>query len=372
MKNKLFFVFLISGSILLIELVNNTYLSSVAAKPSLTLREAAATRGVFIGSNTDKPVDSYEPQYGKTIAREFNTLSTTGSMWMLVHPDKDVWDFSFLDSVVAFAQKNKMRVVATPILWGPRGVDEKGNETWNDYNPSWLNDKRTPEELRAIMREHITKLVGRYKGRIHEWVVVNEPFEWNDSADAPVTFRQDIFARKLGSVNYIAEAFKLVHALDPKAILILNEGSTHGPGQRADRFYALTKELLRRGAPVHAVGFQTHWTNFETMPAFKEMEKNLSRFAELGVEIRLTELDVMVGHLPVEERDAWQSKTYQGIVSTCLNIPACKGITFWGFTDKHNWWIDEMGYTDEQPLLFDTAYKQKPAYFAVLNELMGK
>ncbi len=351
--------------------VSNNLLSPVAAKSTPTLREAAAKTGFFIGTNTDKPVNSYEPEYGKTIAREFNTLSTTASIWMIVHPDKDDWDFSFFDSVVTFASANKMRVLATPIMWGASGTDESGKVTWDNYNPSWLNDKRTPEELRAIMREHITKLVTRYKGKVHEWVVVNEPFEWSDNPAAPVEFRDDIFVRKLGAVNYMAEAFKIAHAADPKAVLILNEGSTHGPGKRADRFYALTQELLRRGAPLHAVGFQTHWTNFETMPTFKEMKENLSRFAKLNVKIRLTEVDVMVGHLPMEERSAWQRETYYGIVSTCLQVPACGGITFWGFTDKHNWWIDEMGYEDEQPLLFDTDYKPKPAYFAVLEALQN-
>lgn len=71
------------------------------------------------------------------------------------------------------------------------------------------------------------------------------------------------------------------------------------------------------------------------------------------------------------EREVWQKTTYKGIISTCLKVSACKGITFWGFTDKYNWWIDEMGYEDEQPLLFNSEYQKKPAYDGVFEALLG-
>lgn len=331
-----------------------------------SLKEAAASSRLLIGTNTDRPVGSYEETYGAVISREFNALSTTASMWMIVHPARDRWDFSFLDEVVGFAQRNNLKVIGTPILWGAEGDSPDGR--WYDYDPSYLNDGLTADEARRLMRDHITTLVGRYRGRVHEWVVANEVVD----PSSPTGTRQDIFAKKLGTVDYLAEAFRLVHELDPQAVLILNEGYAHGPTDNADRLYRLVQELLRRGAPIHAVGLQTHWTNFEKMPSFEEMRVNLERFAALGVQIRLTEVDVMVGHLPVEEREAWQKGIYRGVVSTCLAVAACKGITFWGFTDRHNWWIDEMGYTDEQPLLFDAEYRRKPSYFGVLDALMGR
>jgi endo-1,4-beta-xylanase len=343
-------------------------LSGHAAEPAATLRGAAARTGFFIGTNTDKRVDSYEPEYGKTIAREFNTLSTTASMWMLVHPDKESWDFAFLDSVVAFAKARKMRVLATPIMWGSRGVDEKGNETWNDYNPAWLSDQLKPEELKAIMRDHITKLVSRYKGKVHEWVVVNEPFEFSDKADAPAVYRDNVFARRLGAVDYMAEAFKIAHAADPQAVLILNDEDGAGLPKRAEAVYELTRELLKRGAPVHAVGMQMHWVNFFPKPA-ADIEKIVARLAGLGVKVKFTELDVMVSHLEPEKREAEQARLYARLMDACLGSPACDEVVFWGFTDKHNWWVDEMGYKDEQPLLFNAAYERKPSYFAVLKAL---
>lgn len=372
MKSRLFFALLISGAaaVLFGGNVRNTLLSAVAAKSLPTLREAAAKTGFFIGTNTDKPVDSYEPEYGKTIAREFNTLSTTASMWMIVHPDRDYWDFSFLDSVVAFAEANKMRVLANPIMWGCRGLDESGKEAWNDYNPGWLNDKRTPKEFRAIMREHITKLVTRYKGRVDEWVVVNEPFEFSDKPEAPAEYRDNIFARKLGAINYMAEAFKIAHEADPKAVLILNDDDGAGLPKRAEAIYNLTRELLKRGAPVHAVGMQMHWGNFMSKP-IADLDKIIARLATLGVKVKFTEMDVMVGHLPPEKREEWQANIYGKLMSACLKSPACDEVVLWGFTDRHNWYVDEMGYTDEQPLIFDAGYKPKPAYFVLLKALQN-
>lgn len=333
-----------------------------------TLRSAADARGLLIGANADRPPSEYEPKYAETLVREFNLLSTTASTWMIVHPEAKRWDFTLLDAMTLFAAQNGMKVLANNILWGARGVDAKGNEIWNNYPASYVHDKLTADQLRKILKDHVTTLVSRYRGKVKEWVVVNEPL--NDTPNKSGGFRGDIFTRKLGAANYVTEAFKTAHAADPEAVLILNEAGVAGMNEKSNRFYNFVKDLLKRGAPVHAVGWQMHLSHADPKPLnFADVVKNIARFAALGLKVKFTETDVAAGGMEPELRGYAQSQIYRALMEACLSAPACDEVTFWGFTDKHNWYADELDDKDQDPLLFDVLYRQKAAYFAVLGAL---
>jgi endo-1,4-beta-xylanase len=332
------------------------------------LRAEAEKASVLIGANADRPVSEYEPKYAETLSREFSLLSTTAPTWMIIHPEANRWDFSLMDAAVEFAGLHGMKVLGNNVLWGARGVDAGGKETWNNYPKSYVNDKLSADTLRKTLKDHVTTLLARYKGKVHEWIVVNGALE--DAPGKGGGFRQDVFARKLGALNYVVEAFKTAHEADPDAVLILNESGAAGLNEKSNRLYNFTKELLKRGAPVHAVGFEMHFRHADRKPPdFPGIAKNLQRFEALGVKIKFTETDVAMGDTEQELRGYAQSQIYRGIMDVCLGSKACDEVTFWGFTDKHNWYADELEDKDEEPLLFDVVYRKKPAYFAILGAL---
>jgi endo-1,4-beta-xylanase len=196
------------------------------------------------------------------------------------------------------------------------------------------DENRPPAELRSLMADHIRTVVGRYRGRIDAWDVVNEPLETTGSA-----VYENHFHQVLGP-GYIAEAFELAHEADPEATLFLNEALVSSAGAKFDALYTLTEELLQQGAPVHGVGLQGHFLT--KPPSREELQANLER----------------------------QRQDFYDMAAACLAVPACARITFWGFTDKHTW-IDDSCEPGLAPLPLDTECERKPAYFGLREGLLS-
>ncbi|MFJ8669107.1 endo-1,4-beta-xylanase [Streptomyces sp. NPDC093600] len=216
----------------------------------------------------------------------------------------------------------------------------------------------TPDELRGIMTDHIAAVVGRYKGRIDHWDVVNEPL-----ADDG-TLRPSMWATALGE-SYIADAFRAARAADPAAKLYLNDYSTEAVGPKSDGMYALVARLLAQGVPVDGVGFQAHLV-LGQVPA--DLEANLKRFADLGVDVAVTELDIRM-RLPATEAKLAQQKTdYAAVIRACLAVKRCTGVTVWGFTDSDSW-IPDFFPGEGAATPYDEDLAPKPAYHGIAEAL---
>jgi len=204
--------------------------------------------------------------------------------------------------------------------------------------------------LRSAMINHINGVMGHWKGQIYAWDVVNEAFAENGSRRAESPFQQ-----KLGNV-YIEDAFRAARAADPAAKLCYNDYNTDGQNAKSNGVFAMVQDFKSRGVPIDCVGFQSHFNSASPVPS--DYQANLQRFANLGVDVQITELDI-------EGSGTTQANNYTRVVNACLAVTRCTGITVWGIPDKYSW------RASGTPLLFDGNYGKKPAYTAVLNALNG-
>jgi endo-1,4-beta-xylanase len=296
--------------------------------------------------------------------------------WEVVHPQPGTYDFALSDKYVEFGEKNHMFIVGH-------------NLVWHSQVPKWVfeDDKGAPlsrDALLARMKDHIQTVVGRYKGRINGWDVVNEAL--NEDG----TLRQSPWLKIIGE-DYIEKAFEYAHKADPKAQLYYNDYSLENEAKRKGAL-ELVKRLKAKGVPITGVGVQDHVSL--DWPTVDQIDATITDFGKLGMKVMFTELDVDV--LPAATRsqtadvslnlasdpklnpyanglpDAMQqalAKRYADLFGTyAKHCGLVTRVTFWGVTDKESWKNDwpVKGRTN-YPLLFDRNVLPKPAFDAVIR-----
>ncbi len=336
-----------------------------------TLRSAAARTGVSIGSaaHDEFITGDEDPEYRAVLTREFDSITPyTAMKWGQIHPEPDRYDFTGADAIVELAEANQMRVRGHTLIWGG-AIDPP--------NPNYVNEAASPEELRAMMTDHIQTVMGRYRGRVDRWDVVNEVLTILGQPGDTDGLQDHVFLQRLGP-GYVAEALELAHAVDPDARLFINDNFVLKPGPKQDRYFELVQELLSTNTPLHGVGFQTHLyfllgAGAEAIdaPTEEEMKATLSRFGALGVDVEITELNVHTWRFEGDRdaRLAQQAVAYGAAARACLSVPACPAITVWLFTDRYPTTVESLFGQDGEPLLFDENYFAKPAYAEVLSAL---
>jgi endo-1,4-beta-xylanase len=200
---------------------------------------------------------------------------------------------------------------------------------------------------------------------------VNEPITLLGAAGDTAGLEPYVFYRLLGP-GYVREALDIAHAADPGARLFINDFFVEKPGEKQDRFFDLIQALVASGAPLHGVGFQGHFQlpiiGPDFRPTREELETSMRRFAELGLDVEVTELDVTLVSRDACELD-FQRAAYHDVVAACLAVSACTGVTTWGISDRYTW-IESFFGVDGAPLLFDESFQPKPAYFGVRSALL--
>lgn len=304
-------------------------------------------------------------QYQQLLASQFNSVTPENDLkWENVHPTAGMYDFSGADAVVAFARANNQEVRGHTLLW-------------HSQNAKWVMDAYktwTCAQAKAVLKAHVTTVVGRYRGKIYEWDVANEIF--HDTWDAGgVRLRTDqnpfLYACAADPVGLIADAFRWAHAADPKAVLFMNDYAAEGINAKTDAYYALAKQLLARGVPIGGFGAQAHLDldyGFDT-----SLQANFERFAGLGLKVAITEADVRMrvdaAGSPLTASDIQLAATQFGqLLDACLNVPACSSFTLWQFTDAKSWvpgWFAGKGYATP----WTSEYETKPSYDTLLTKL---
>ncbi|MBT2441239.1 endo-1,4-beta-xylanase [Streptomyces sp. ISL-36] len=332
----------LSASVALLAAALTATPASAADAP---LRDLAAARGVYLG--TAVTASRLTGGYAQIAGAEFGSVTPGNEMkWSSVEPTRGTYDWSGADRVVAFAEANGQEVRGHTLVW-------------HSQLPSWLTGGSfTADELRRIMTDHIAVEAGRYKGRIDHWDVVNEPL--NDDG----TLRQSLWAKALGE-SYIADAFRAARAADPAAKLYLNDYSTDGIGAKSDGMYALVERLLAQGVPIDGVGFQAHLV-LGQVPV--TLEPNLRRFADLGVDVAITELDIRMQLPATEAKLDRQKADYASVLRACLAVTRCAGVTVWGFTDADSW-IPDFFPGEGAATPYDENLARKPAYDGIAEAL---
>jgi len=320
-----------------------------------TLSEAAAQAGVPIGTAFREVDETDDPDYLPAVIKDFNSVTHEGAMkWDATQPEQGVFNFDRADRMVELAEANGMAVRGHTLVWEQASVDA---------TPDYVTAITDPEELRALMADHIRTVVGHFRGHVDAWDVVNEPLETVGSE-----VYQNHFYQVLGP-GYIAEAFELAHEADPDATLFLNDALVSHAGAKFDALLALTVDLLDQGVPLHGVGLQGHF--IARGPSYDELRTNIEKLAALGVVVELTEVDIVLrGTGDEATRLERQRQDYFDMASACLAVEGCKRITFWGFTDRHTW-INSFFGPGFAPLPLDENYERKPAYFGLRDGLLS-
>jgi endo-1,4-beta-xylanase len=344
-----------------------------AAAPEPSLRQAARASGVLIGAAV-RPAQLAEAAYASTLAREFNMLEPEDALkWEVVHPEPQRYDFSQADQVVDFARQHDMKVRGHTLVW-------------HRQNPPWLADgKYSSTQLAQILENHIKTVVGRYRGKIFAWDVVNEAFDELHPGELRVTLWREGLASsdELKATSnparsqphfYIERCFRWAHEADPQALLFYNEAEAEPLNPKSDAIYAMVRAFRQRGVPIDGVGFQMHIANLRA--DVESISANIGRFTALGVQVHITELDVALpvdaaGNAPQEDLRR-QAEIYRQIAGACLSHPGCTAIQTWGFTDKYSWIGSHSKKTQGAALLFDRDYRPKPAYGELRNALEGQ
>ena len=310
------------------------------------LRDYAAQKNFYIGpAVTNNPLRN-ETQYRNTIISEFNQMVGENEFKMYIWTGPYSYNFTTTDYYVNFAQQNNIRLRGHCLVW-------------YQVVPDWLkNGNYSSDQVRTMLEAYIKAVVGRYKGKIAEWDVVNEAV----SDGPPYGYRTDDFwYQKLGE-DYIKLAFQWAHEADPDCKLYYNDYGAEGMGGKADAVYNLVSRLKSQGVPIHGVGWQSHWTYNSFLG--DDNYENLQRLVALGLDVEITELDLRMPTPADNTKLSIQAHNYANFTFFCMTHPKVKRMMMWGFTDKYSW-IPSFFNGQGAALIFDENYNKKLAYYAI-------
>ena len=350
---------------------------AATAQAPTSLKEAYRGDFVIGAAINSAQITGQDSSGDAIIVTQFNSISPENCLkWENIHPQPGVYAFDIPDQYVAFGKKHHMFIVGH-------------NLVWHNQTPAWVfrNEKGElvdRDTLLKRLRDHIHTVVGRYKGRIQSWDVVNEAL--NEDG----TLRQSMWLKIIGE-DYIAKAFQYAHEADPQAQLTYNDYALENEVKRKGAL-ALIAGLKAQGIPVTSVGLQGH--NSLTWPSIEDEDTTISAFAKLGVKVVISELDIDVLPHAARQQGAEASlkvqqdpklnpytsglpqtvqqelaKRYADLFGVYLkHRDVITRVTFWCVTDRDSWLNDwpVKGRTS-YPLLFDRAGQPKPAFQAVIQ-----
>lgn len=344
-----------------------------AAEPSL--KEAFGDKFLVGVALNTRQVAGKDSAATKIIKHHFNSIVAEDCMKsMNIHPEENRYDFAAADSIVVYGERNGMAVIGHCLVWHSQlapwfCVDKDGKNV-------------SPEVLKQRLKDHITTIVSRYKGRIKGWDVVNEAIEADGS------YRKSKFYEILGE-EYIPLAFRYAHEADPDAELYYNDFGMHHPGRR-DGVVRLVKSLKEKGLRIDAVGLQGHMGM--DYPSVEEFEKSMLAFAATDVKVMITEWEMSAlptihdganisdtvvfkeamnpypESLPDSVSRIWNARMKAFFDLFVKHADIVDRVTVWGVSDGDSWKNDfPVKGRKEYPLLFDRNHRPKP----FLRELLS-
>jgi endo-1,4-beta-xylanase len=294
------------------------------------------------------------------LIEQFNSITAENEMkFESVHPMEERYTFERSDKIAAFASDNGMRLRGHTLVW-------------HSQTPEWVfADKNgntiSREQLLERMKDHIITVMRWYAGKTYCWDVVNEAID-----DSPDVFLRNSRWLEIIGEDYIEKAFIYAHEADPDVILFYNDYNDCRENKR-HKIYKLVKELKEKGVPVHGIGLQGHWELAH--PSADELRTAIDKYADLGLQLQITELDVSVrtGNEELEEPTQEMLEKQAQLYENAFNIfreykGIITGVTFWGVSDETSWLKNfPVKNRKNWPLLFDSEMKPKSAFYKVIE-----
>ena len=330
-----------------------------------TLREAAESRGLLVGTAVAVPMLRRDAAYADLIKQQANIVVAENSMkFGPLRPGPDKFFFDEADALFEFAAANGIKV---------RGH----NFVWHRQLPRWFEGYATKENAQSLLTNHIETVGGRYAGRVHSWDVVNEAIQVDDGQ--PDGLRNSPWFKLLGP-GYIDTAFRTARKVDPKALLCYNDYDieSDAPSQAAKRaaLLKMVQGMQARNVPIDAIGIQSHIKAGEGQVYGAGLLQFMQQVQSMGLKILLTEMDVNDRALPsdVPTRDKAVGKVYGDYLKLTLANPSTIALLTWGITDRYTWLNGEDSRKDKLPeraLPFDADLRPVPAYVAEVEAVRG-
>ncbi len=327
------------------------------------LWQLAASAGLRFGSSSDTDIYSAPPAYSAAFAQHCELLAPNMG-WHRVAPVPGMARPGWEDPNVAFARQHGMRLTGGHLLW-------------HKALPIYFSTAETGPQARALAEAHIRMMARHYSGQVFSWNVVNEAIDTEAGDDAGL--RRSPLLAKLGA-GYLADAFKAARAADPNALLAYNDtqlemDTAYHQGRRS-AFMRVLDRLANAGAPIDAVGLQTHLRLDGSRFDLGVYRRFLSSIASRGLRILVTELDVfdigVTGN--VAQRDAAVAGLYRDVLAVLMEEPAVASVVTWGLSDRYTWLTPQTDPryrrrdgAPARPLPLDDAFQPKPAFTAIAS-----
>jgi GH35 family endo-1,4-beta-xylanase/enterochelin esterase-like enzyme len=323
----------------------------------------------FVGMAGDLPGNYSEPELA-LVQDHFNFVTPENCMKPgPIHPGENTWRFERADALVKWCTDRNIAIHGHTLVW-------------HAQTDNWFFRDGDRQVVTQRMKDHISTLVGRYKGKIRSWDVVNEAINDGGNAQSAQTenLRNSSWLQAIGP-EFLTLAFKFAHEADPDAELYYNDyGIEAGPKHASSM--VLLKRLIEDGAPIHGVGIQGHWST-SNVP-YAALDRAISNYASLGLKVSITELDVTIrgaaggqfgpgfgrrrsegGTPPSPEDLQAQADAYARLFAIFIkHKDVLDRVTFWGLSDRRTWRYGQ------HPLIFDANNQRKPAYAAITDALL--
>lgn len=291
----------------------------------------------------------------RLVGSQFNLIVAENEMkFDATEPSQGHFDFGGADAIMALASRNNQVVRGHTLAWHSQVAG------WVSQDGKKNNNNFTRQQLQQILKNHIETVVGRYKGRIVEWDVVNEVLDDDQSIirtnPSSYKLRPSIWATYIGE-DFIDSAFVWAHRVDPQMKLYINDYGVEFKGDsKTEAYYNLIKRLKNSGIPIDGCGLQCHITTgqLDTL----RLSQNMKRYEELGMNCIITELDIALANPSAENALAVQAAEYAAITKVFLTHPNCPEMLIWGISDNNSW-------RQNKPLLYSSSLQPKPAYYGV-------
>jgi endo-1,4-beta-xylanase len=328
-----------------------------------SLQAHAHKHGLLAGAAVVVRALQNDPALQRLITEQYGILVPESELkWRALRPSRNQFDFTQSDALFSFAEAHHLQVRGHTLVW-------------HNSVPDWLKNDSGQLDVRQLLIDHVHAVVGRYRGRVHSWDVVNESILPDDAQQDGL--RRSFWFERIGP-DYIELAFRAAREADPHVRLTYNDYGVeyNNPEESARRasVLALLHRLQQRKVPIDALGIQSHIKAGSPSSIGKGLADYIESARQMGLEVYLTEMDVNEDDLlfdEVSQRDLVIARTYRDYLDVALANPAVKAMLTWGVSDRRTWLNDGPTHRRKQPnrpqrsLPFDREYRPKNAFFAI-------